>query len=406
MTETASPSSRPTPSPQPLGGVAGDWVRRVRGATATRDLLEAVVLLLAAFVSSGVLILLIGRNPVDAYVAVVDSSFGSRRSIGETLESATPLIFAGLAFTVAFRARLLNLGVGSQILWGALAAAWAGSALTLPRPFHITVLLVVGTAAGAAFASVAGALKAYRGVHEVISTIMLEYVALSAINYLVNGPLQDPRDAGLPQTAPIATSAELPRILPPSRLSAGILLAVLVGVVVWWVRDRARIGFEWSAVGTGPDAAAMAGLSTVRATLTAMAVSGGVAGFAGAVLMSGLLHRYQANTSAGLGLTGLAIALLSRHRIGGLFLAGLLFGALAQGQRGLQRDAGVPQDMVLVIQGFIVFFVAAPQLLWAAQRRWHRRSAVGVIDGPVAGSGSGGDGAMTRAGRADEEAAS
>lgn len=342
---------------------------------AGRDLFEAVVLLGAAFAAGALMILLIGHNPISAYRALIQSSIGSRKAIGETLESSTPLVFAGLAFAIAFRARLLNLGVGSQILVGALVAAWLGSAVALPKVLHIAVLVVAGALGGALYASIAGALKAYRGVHEVISTIMLEYVALSMINYLVNGPLQDPRDAGLPQTPQILDSARLPRILPPSRLSAGVFVLIATGALVKWIRDRSRIGFEWAAVGAGPGAAKHAGISTVRATMTAMATSGAVAGVAGAVLMSGLLHRYQSSTGAGLGLSGLAIALLSRQRIVALFLAGILFGALAQGQRGMQQAAGVPQDMLAVLQGFIVFFVAAPQILWAVERwRTQRRA--------------------------------
>lgn len=356
---------------------AADTIRARWSSGGMRDLREALILLLAAFGAGALLILAIGHNPITAYRAVISTSFGSKRAIGETLETSTPLIFAGLGFTVAFRARLLNLGVGSQILIGALTAAWVGNTFSLPRPLHIALLIVMGMVAGALYAAIAGALKAYRGVHEVISTIMLEYAGLSLINYLVNGPLQDPRDAGLPQTAQIPLSAQLPRILPPSRLSAGFLILIAMTIIVWWIRDRSRLGFEWNVAGAGPRAASMAGMSPQRSIMTAMMVSGAVAGCAGAVLMSGLLHRYQSNTSAGIGLAGLAIALLSRHRIIGLVLAGILFGALAQGQRGMQQQAGVPQDMLLVLQGFIVFFVSAPQILWAL-RRWRRERKVAV----------------------------
>lgn len=344
----------------------------VRSSSAGRDVIEALLLLLMAFATGAVLIVVIGGNPITAYRAVLDSSFGSQRAVGETLESATPLVFAGLALAVGFRARLLNLGVGSQFLIGALAAAWAGTTFELPAPLHVALLLVVGAVSGALFAGIAAVLKAYRGVHEVISTIMLEYVALSVINHLVNGALQDPRDAGLPQTARIFDSARLPRIFPPSRLSAGIVVLAVTGVVIWWVLERSRIGYEWGAVGAGPAAAELAGISRVRVTLSSLMASGAIGGLGGAVLMSGLLFRYQANTSAGVGLTGLAIALLSRQRIVGVFLAGILFGALVQGQRGMQQAADVPQDMLLVLQGLIVFFVSAPQILWFLRGRWAR----------------------------------
>ena len=347
-----------------------------------RDAREALILLLLAFAASALMILLIGRNPWLAFRAIIETSLGSKRAVGETLESATPLIFAGLAFAVAFKARLLNLGVGSQVLIGALTAAWLGNAMSLPRPAHIAVMVAAGAAAGAGWAAIAGVLKAYRGVHEVISTIMLEFVALSLINYLVNGPLQDPREAGLPQTSQIPSSARLPRILPPSRLSAGILILVAVGIMVWWLLNRSRLGFEWRASGTGPRASAMAGISAKRSIVSAMATSGAIAGIAGAVMMSGLLYRYQANTPTSF--VGLAVALLSRNRVAGVFSAGLLFGVLTQGERGMQRIADVPQDMLAVMQGFIVFFVAAPQILWAV-RRWRTRRKPGpdVIGEPA-----------------------
>jgi general nucleoside transport system permease protein len=330
---------------------------------------QSLVALVVAFSVGAVIMLLIGTTPIDAYSALLSSSLGSRFALGESIENATPLIFTGLTLAMGFQARLFNLGAEGQLLLGALAASWVGVSFSGPAPVHVALALLAGAIAGGLWAGIAGVLLAARGVHEVISTIMLNFVAFSFINFMVTGPMQEVTDLDIPQTAKVADSAILPRIFEPSRLSAGILIALITAAAVWWLVKKTPLGYELRAVGQNPDAARQAGIRPKHIVVRVMFMSGSLAGLGGAVIMLGLFQRYQQGLNPGFGFTAIAVALLARNSVPGVVIAAFLFGVMAQGARGMQTMADVPTDSILMIQALVIFFVSTPHLLSFIRRR-------------------------------------
>jgi simple sugar transport system permease protein len=341
--------------------------------------LPAGAIILSLLVGA-IFILLIGKNPITAYAALIQGAFGDAFSLGETLENTTPLILTGLAVAFAFRTKLFNIGAEGQFLMGALAATWVGINLPLPPVIHLVVTLVVGAIVGGLWGGIAGLLKATRGVHEVISTIMLNFIALFFISYMVTGPMKEPSALDIPQTAKVLSTAQLIKILPPSRLSAGIIIALLAAAFIWWLLWKTTVGYEVRAVGLNPYAAEYAGIRPNYNMLLAMLISGGLAGLGGAIIITGLFYRYQHGFEPGYGFTAIAVSLVGGNNPPGVVLAALLFATLSQGALGMQNVAGVPQDTVLIIQALVIFFVAAPQIVralpeWIARQRAARAAA-------------------------------
>jgi simple sugar transport system permease protein len=316
-------------------------------------LMGVAVLVLAALLAAT-------GQPVGAAVAALArGAVGSPDAVvSATLVRATPLILAGLAVALAFRAGVLNVGAEGQLLAGAGAAAAAGGALA-PALGGSTVLatLAAGAAAGAAWAGVAAVLRRRFGVLEVISTIMLNFVALHAVGYLVRGPLQEPTGI-YPQSAALPSGARLPLLVPGSRLHVGFALAVGVALALWWALGATAAGFRVRAVGLNPAAAASAGLIDVpRVTARAFLASGALAGLAGAVEVTGVTFALYENLSPGYGYTAIAVALLAGLHPVGVVGTGLLFGALEAGASAMQRDAGVPAAVVSVVEAVLILLV-------------------------------------------------
>jgi simple sugar transport system permease protein len=339
-----------------------------------QQLILPVGAILMALLVGAFFILAIGKNPVTAYVALIQGAFGDSYSIGETLENTTPLILTGLAVAFAFRAKLFNIGAEGQFLMGALAATWVGTNLAMPSIIHIPLVLLAGILMGGLWGGFAGLLKAVRGVHEVISTIMLNFIAIFFISYMVTGPMKEPSALDIPQTARMADTAQLMKIMPPSRLSSGIIFALLAAAFIWWLLWKTTIGYEVRAVGLNFFAAEFAGIKPNYNMFLAMLISGGLAGLGGAIIISGLFLRFQHGFQPGYGFTAIAVSLVGSNNPPGVVLAALLFATLSQGALGMQNVAGVPQDIVLVIQALVIFFVAAPQIVqalphWIEKRR-------------------------------------
>ncbi|MDX1521729.1 MAG: ABC transporter permease [Anaerolineae bacterium] len=339
-----------------------------------QQLLLPVGAIILALLVGAIFILVIGKNPFTAYAALIQGAFGDIFSIGETLENTTPLILTGLAVAFAFRAKLFNIGAEGQFLIGALAATWVGTNLSLPSIIHLPLTLLAGIIAGGLWGGIAGLLKAVRGVHEVISTIMLNFIAIFFISYMVTGPMKEVSSLDIPQTARIADTAVLMKILPPSRLSAGIVIALVAAAFIWWLLWKTTIGYEVRAVGLNYFAAEFGGIKPNYNMFLAMLISGGLAGLGGAIIISGLFLRYQHGFEPGYGFTAIAVSLVGANNPPGVVLAALLFATLSQGALGMQNVAGVPQDIVFVIQALVIFLVAAPQIVqalpqWLAKRR-------------------------------------
>jgi general nucleoside transport system permease protein len=296
-----------------------------------------------------------------AFAALVRGSLGSWYAFGSgTLVRATPLILTGLAVAVAFRAGVFNIGAEGQFLVGAAAGTAVALGLrTLPALALIPAVLIGGSVAGAAWAWIAAVLRVRFHVLEVISTIMLNFVAAYLVSYLVRGPLQEPTRVN-PQTETIIAAAQLPRFGAGTRLHLGFAIALLACVVAWWVIRYTAAGFRLRVVGANPLAARSAALIDVeRVTVRAFLISGGLAGLAGAIEVSGVTFALYENISPGYGFTAIAVALLARLDAAAVIGTGILFGALEAGASAMQRDAGVPSVVVSVVEAGIILALVA-----------------------------------------------
>ena len=275
-----------------------------------------------------------------------------------------PLIFTGLSIAVAYNAGLFNIGAEGQIIVGMLASAFFGYKFAdLPRVLHIPLTLFAGMGAGALWASVPGYLKAKFGVHEVVNSIMMNYVALHLSHYLVTGPLQDPNTT-LPYSPDIAPSARLWRFMSrfgeQYRVNTGILIAIVAAVFTYWLLYKTTTGFEIRAVGFNPDASKYAGMNTSSAMAKAMLISGALSGLAGAVQVMGIQFKFlDLFGFEGFGFDGIAVALVAKNNPIGILASAFLFGTLQRGSQTMQALAGVPKETIGIVQAAIIFIVAA-----------------------------------------------
>ena len=293
------------------------------------------------------------------------------RPLTETLTFATPLIVAGLGVGLGFRVGMFNIGGRGQMLMAAAAAGYVGFAVPLPPVIHVIVAVLAGVLAGAIWGGIVGVLKARTGAHEVIVTIMLNFVALYLISFLLRTPgaLQAPGSDN-PKTPPMLDTAIFPELLGPSyNLHAGFIVAVVATVFVWWLLVRSSMGFKFRAVGENPHAARVAGINVKGVYIWAMVLSGALVGLAGVSQVLGTVTTgFSAGIDAGIGFDAITVALLGRSRPWGIFVAGILFGAFKAGGFAMQAAEGVPIDIVLVVQSLIVLFIAAPPLVRAIFR--------------------------------------
>lgn len=361
------------------------------------DLTPSLLALLAALLVSGVLLIVLQVNPIDAYTALAQGAFGNENATAETLVKAIPVLFVAIGICVAFRAGMTNIGGEGQMIMGAVA----GTATTLALPeapglVVVTLSLLMGFIAGALYGGIAGVLKAYFNVNEILTTIMLNQVAVQLMNYLLNGPLLDPSEAGanhIPKTARIAEQAELGRLsftLPDAvgtlfgdtdlfgktRLHIGLLIAVVLAIVVYVLLWRTIIGYRIRAVGENERASRYAGIKVKRYMLLSMLLAGGMAGLGGVVQVLGLTYRLQTDGSASgftanAGFNGIVAALFGGLNPIGAIPASVLFGGLLVGAQKMQREVGVSASLITALNGVIVIFVVSSQIF--VQRRARAR---------------------------------
>ena len=350
-----------------------------------REILSPLIAVIAAFVGGGIIVTLIGDNPFETFGLLIGNSFGSLRDIGYMLFYATPLIFTGLAVAVAFRCGLLNIGAEGQLYVAAFATAWVGikfggtvvnvfgkdvdySWTSLPAILLVPLCMLTAVAAGAIWGAIPGILKAKFGSHEVINTIMLNFIAIALVSYFTQYYYKVPGDAIL-QTAAIGEAARIPRIsqfIPGMPdfvpLSVAFLLAVLMCVLVYIFLWKTKWGYELRAVGANPSAAEYGGISPKKQIITAMTISGGLAGMVAIGEVLGNRYLYYHDFSGEVGFWGIAVALLGRNHPLGVFIAALFFAVLLRG--GIFVDAFteyVSKDLVEVLQATVILFVASLQ---------------------------------------------
>lgn len=342
-----------------------------------------VAAVLLAMLIGAVILAVSGAPPLQAYGALYRGAFGNANAIARTLEKATPLIFSGLAVAFAFKAGLFNIGAQGQLLMGALTSAVIGFAVTgLPAVIHIPLALLGGAMAAALFAAIPGALRAFTGAHEVIVTIMMNYVAINITDWLADGPLKDTSGSNIVARTPlILDSARIPVI---GSVPLGFVIALLTAVVIWWLLNYTTIGFEIRTVGLNPFAARYAGMRVAFTIIMTMAISGFLAGMGGAVETQGVVGRYQPGFNTGIGFDGITIALLGRTHPFGVIPASILVGAMDAGSNQMQFSAGVAKEITDVIQALILFFVAADMIV-----RWIIRARTTDSAGPALSTGWG-----------------
>ncbi|MEQ8675227.1 MAG: ABC transporter permease [Aggregatilineales bacterium] len=344
------------------------------------ELLPIIVTLILAVAVSSVLLILFDANPITAFNAMWQGAFGSQNSTAETLVKATPIMFVAIGITVAFRGGVINIGGEGQMIMGAVV----GTALTLSigeslGALVIPLALCAGFIAGGIYGGIAGFLKAYYDVNEILSTIMMNQIAVQLMNFLLNGPMLDPTTEGvnnIAKTQRIPDIAELPRLsidlgtvqlFDRTRLHAGFLIALALAVVIYILLWKTTIGYRIRAVGLNPHAARYAGIHVGRNMTLAMFLAGGCAGIAGVVQVLALGYRLQTDGSpvgftANAGFNGIVAALFGGlNPLGAIFSSGF-FGALLVGANGMQRAVGVPAAMITAINGLIVIFIVSSQI--------------------------------------------
>ncbi len=330
-----------------------------------------IIALLLSLAVSALVVVLAGSNPWLALAALAEGAFGSLESWSEVGVKTCPLLLTGLAVALAFRAGIWNIGAEGQLIVGALTMAWLGTQPTrIPAWCAIALALLAAAAAGAAWAGMAAVLKLRRNVDEVISTIMLNFIALGLLGYLVHGPLMEA--AGhYPQTDAVLNAMRIPRLAGSFRIHAGVFIALAAAVFAQALLFRTVLGYEMRAIGWNPQAARLAGVRITRCLLIAFLLSGALAGLAGGIEIGAVTFRLYEHFSPGYGFTAIAVALLGRLHPVGVILAAFFFGALEAGSNAMQRVAGVSSVLVSVIQGVVILS------LIAVEHRPPKRSTTG-----------------------------
>lgn len=345
-----------------------------------------VLAVLTGLIVGALVILASGENPLVAYGALFAGSFGTPAEyiegfkvlfatgdntvlikaiypFTESLVTATPYIFAGLSVALGFRCGLFNIGAEGQFFIGALCSAFVGYSLKgLPMIVHLPLALMGGALGGAVWGMIPGYLKARFGAHEVVNTIMMNWIAFRLSDWLLNGPM---KSSGFrPVTPNVEASAELPRFFAdPLRFNLGFFIALLAAYLVYWFLFKTTLGFEIRSVGANPEAAKYAGMNIIRNFVLVMFLAGGLAGLAGTAQVLGVDHWVGQGFSAGYGFDAIALALLGKSHPAGVVLAALLFGFLRSGATDMQSMANIPIDIISIIQGMVIVFIAAPDII-------------------------------------------
>lgn len=357
-----------------------------RSSDIRQALLIPSLAVLTGLIIGAIVIAISGANVFTAYGALFTGSFGSPTELvaglriffstgdtaslvkaiypfTESLVTATPYIFAGLSVALGFRCGLFNIGAEGQFFIGALCSAFVGYSITgLPAYIHLPLALLGGAAGGAVWGMIPGYLKARFGAHEVVNTIMMNWIAFRLSDWLLNGPMK--ASGFRPVTPNVQPTAELPRFFAdPLRFNWGFVLALVMAYVVYWLLFKTTIGFEIRSVGANPDASKYAGMNIIKNFVLVMALAGGLAGLAGSSQVLGVDHWVGQGFSAGYGFDAIALALLGKSHPFGVVLAALLFGFLRSGATDMQSMAGIPIDIISIIQGLVIIFIAAPDII-------------------------------------------
>ena len=350
------------------------------------DAMLPVLATLAALAVGALMLLVLGANPFEAFGALLDGAFGSANSLADTVVKATPLLLVGLGICISFRGNVINIGGEGQMIIGALMATALGLAFPdWPGIVMIVAAMLLGFLGGALWGGIPGALKAYFNVNEILSTIMMNAIAVQLMNFLLSGPMIDPVQASkasqIPQTARLPKAFDLPRLI-PTRLHLGALIAVVLAFVVYILLWRTTLGYRIRAVGQNPHASKYAGIDVKKQIMLALVLSGAFAGLAGAIQVYGINHRMITDGSAtgftgSAGFNGIVAALFGQLHPLGTIPASFLFGALLVGANKLQRVMQVPSALITTLNGLVVVFVVSSEK-WRRDREQKRLTQIKV----------------------------
>ncbi len=339
-----------------------DLWKKLKNLSGLSELVYSLFAIVFALLIGALLIYLSGHDPLEAYYFLFYGALGNSYNIGQTLLKSIPLIFTGLAVAIGFQSGLFNIGAEGQLYWGAFVTAIVAISLPgLTGFILIPLALVTGALAGGFWGAIPGYLKAKTGAHEVITTIMLNYIGTLGTTFFIKNYFQS--SGPVDQTRMVPEQARIPTLIPNTRLSWALILGVFVIIAIKFLFSNTSLGYDLKAVGFNSFAAEYAGIPSDRIMVLTMAISGSVAGLAGSTVVLGVLNRFITNFSPGYGFTGIAVAVLGRNKPGGVLAAALLFGALEAGKISMQLSTDIPGDLLTVVQGLVILFVAAPAFI-------------------------------------------
>jgi ABC-type uncharacterized transport system permease subunit len=355
------------------------YLKSLQFRNAFQGALQPIVAIIIALLIGAILILIVGENPIDAYAALFKGAVGSPSAWLRTLRMATPLLFTGLAAAVAFRAGIINLGIEGSLYLGALASALTGIYISplMPMVFRIPVSVMAGVLAGGLWAYIPGYMKIRLRVDEVVSTLMLNYIAIQLVDFIVYNYFQDPIDGANAEratTVHIPATARLPFLSSDYSLSIGILFGIALIILFVWIYSRSKWGYESDMTGFNRKFSKFGGVNITKIALTTFVISGMLGGLAGTTEILGSYGRYVGGFSTGLGFDGITIALMGRLNPVGVFISAIFFAALKNGGASMELATNVPRDIVVVIQGLILLIVTAQVLFAALKIGWRTRA--------------------------------
>ncbi len=359
-----------------------------------QDPIVAFAPLLAVFLAllvGAVILLALGKNPLEAYGAMLEGAFGNQRNLFRTLTRATPLLLVAIGICIAFRGGMINIGAEGQLFVGAITGTafslWLGN--ILPGWLLAILTLIVGFLAGAAWGAIPGILKARFDVNEILSTVMMNEIAIQLLIFLLSGPMIDPEQVRMgtrvPQSSALPESTWLGRLAPPSQIHVGLFVAIGMAIVVYVLLWRTTLGYRIRAVGQNREASKYAGISVPRYLALSLILSGGLAGLAGVVEVMGVTHRMVEGFAVGYGFSGIVVALFGRLHPLGAIPSAFLFGAMLVGADKMQRTIQIPSATIIALQGLVVIFVVSSDI-WV-RRRTARRQAMAAAAPKIAPAG-------------------
>lgn len=309
-----------------------------------------------ALLAGAVVIALVGENPLEIYKAMLSGAFGSKSATATTLVKTTTMIFVGLSYGFAYKGGLVNIGIEGQLYMGGLLCSLVAIYVKLPSIIHIPLCLLAGFVGGAIWGGIVGILKIRFKASEMITTVMMNYIAVYIVEYMVNGPIKEPKGT-FPQSEKIQTTAQLPNLIPKTQLTIGLILAIIAVIIyiIYW--KYASSGFAIKMLGSSQSVAKYAGVPVNRMIMRAMLVSGGLGGLAGCMEVLGVQHKIMEGLTAGYGFDGIAVSLLGGNGGIGIFFSSILFGALRVGGNAIQMFTSLPVAVIYILQALVILFV-------------------------------------------------